>query len=145
MTSELLQLVYMSRARGRWDEAQIASVQAISQERNEGCGITGLLLFDGTRFIQALEGPNSSVRATMARIASDPRHDMIQYASDRMVAERQFGLWSMQWRRTPPGTCSLSFLKKVKQAMLAVDDPALQALFIGFTVMGCKERADGAG
>lgn len=103
--------------------------------------MTGLLLFDGKRFIQAIEGSVDAIGSTIDRIRADRRHSHLQIASDRQIEHRQFGSWSMQARKTPTGACSASFLRKVKELMQDVDDTALQALFIGFTILGGPSRS----
>jgi hypothetical protein len=44
-------------------------------EYNKLVGVTGLLVFDGVRYIQLIEGEDSAVDLLMARIARDRRHD----------------------------------------------------------------------
>lgn len=59
-------------------------------------GITGLLWHDDGLFLQVIEGPESSVATTYARIARDPRHHDLTVLSDRSVDTREFGYWSME-------------------------------------------------
>lgn len=70
-----------------------------SRHNNAIDGITGLLVSDGYRFVQVLEGPHASVEAAFVRIALDPRHRDIDVLSDADVLEREFGGWSMADRR----------------------------------------------
>lgn len=136
MTKCLRQIVYLSRAEASCDDEQVYELSRVSRERNEACDVTGILLYDGSRFIQAIEGGSDVINETLDRIVRDNRHSNIQIVTDKMVERRQFGSWSLQTRKTTAGACSASFLKKVKQLMDDVDDAALQALFIGFTVLG---------
>jgi hypothetical protein len=144
MTETLRQIVYISRAAPNCDDDEVRDIAHVSQVQNAARGVTGLLLYDGRRFIQAIEGPPDAVQDTIDRIYADKRHDDVQTATDRLVDRRQFGSWSMQSRRTPAGACAPSFLRKIMELMRNVDDAALQALFIGFTVMSrpsAKEQA----
>jgi hypothetical protein len=91
----LRQIVYQSRAVGRPD---IGAILVTSKTNNGMDGISGLLLFDGRDFVQALEGPENSVAAAFDRICSDPRHKDVRVASDRLVEVREFPYWSMDLR-----------------------------------------------
>jgi hypothetical protein len=132
----LYQFVYISRALQRFSEEELAQLCARSIERNRTVGVTGLLLYDGTRFIQALEGEHGAVLAIVDRITRDDRHTDIDVMADRPVDTQQFGLWSMEVKQAAAGCCSREFLDKVKQDVSAVDDTAMRAAFIGFAVLG---------
>lgn len=87
------QLFYTSRSAPGVDVDRILQQ---SRHNNAVDGITGLLWHDGTHFLQVIEGPEPSVAATYARIAGDPRHSELTIVSDRTVANREFGYWSME-------------------------------------------------
>jgi hypothetical protein len=131
----MYRIVYISRARLDWSDRALDALGATSSTLNGAHGVTGLLLYDGSRFIQALEGPEDAVRETMRRIAADERHDTIQYLGQGPAAERQFGDWAMQVKRAPDGCCSSEFLARVKRDVDAVEDPQLRAAFIGFAAL----------
>ena len=89
------QLLYISSSKPRGTRADVAGILEQSRHNNAIDGVTGLLWTDGIRFLQVLEGPAESVAATYARIAQDPRHQAIVVLSDKTIAEREFGDWSM--------------------------------------------------
>lgn len=123
----MLQLVYVSTARtGAGDPAAIL---AVSRENNRREGITGLLYSDGTRFLQALEGPYEKVQAAYERIRNDTRHRAIVLLSRRDVAEREFGDWAMAHRM--PGSDADAFVARVSE-LTADAAPDVQATFRGF-------------
>lgn len=94
MTETLFrQLFYTSRSATGVDVDRILQQ---SRHNNAVDGITGLLWHDGTHFLQVIEGPESSVAATYARIAGDSRHSDLSILSDRTIATREFGYWSME-------------------------------------------------
>ncbi len=64
-----------------------------------------MLLFNGKRFLQVLEGPADAVAATYNRISQDPRHRGQVVLSRKSVSQREFGEWSMAYRdgHTAPG------------------------------------------
>lgn len=91
----LHQLTYISSARPTLVLADAEQILETSRVNNQRAGVTGLLIFDGKRFLQALEGPLDAVEMTFARIALDPRHRALVKLSSRMVEVREFGNWSM--------------------------------------------------
>ncbi|TCP35938.1 BLUF domain-containing protein [Sphingomonas sp. BK235] len=141
MADALHQIVYLSQAVAPLDAADTAALAQAAAERNRLLGVTGLLLHDGARFIQALEGDPAAVRALMARIARDPRHYAIAYIADAPVTTRQFGDWAMDYHTLDDSDDD--FVAEVKRALAGVDDAALLAAFIGFAVLGRSERRRG--
>lgn len=53
-----------------------------ARARNRQLGVSGVLVFDGQRFCQFLQGPAAEVQALMATIARDPRHHGIVMLMD---------------------------------------------------------------
>jgi hypothetical protein len=139
MADPVYQLVYISRAARPLDDPNLTRLAASAARFNGSHAITGLLLHDGGRFIQALEGSQPQVEALMARIARDPRHDAIAFVERRAVASRQFGGWAMDARRVRDASGAKLFLHDLKQMLDAVDDPRLVAAFIGFAMLGRPE------
>lgn len=62
---------------------------------NRLADITGVLLYDGSRFLQVLEGPPVAVAAVFARIRVDCRHTAVEVLADGPITHRQFASWSM--------------------------------------------------
>lgn len=91
----LHQLTYISTARTSLILSDVEGILEVSRANNSRHQVTGLLIFDGKRFLQALEGPLDTVEATFARIALDSRHRGLVKLSSRHVDEREFGAWSM--------------------------------------------------
>ena len=84
-------IIYTSLAR---DADYLATLRQ-SRVNNGIDGISGLLAFDGRRFVQLIEGPPDSVSAAFKRIESDRRHTAIIVISDTMEPDRAFGGWTM--------------------------------------------------
>lgn len=102
--------VYTSRATTDLDAEDLAELLTECRAKNRQRGLTGMLLYRDGQFIQALEGPEYMVRATMDRILSDARHDEVEVLAEEEVKGRQFPGWSMGYRqideaesRTVPG------------------------------------------
>jgi len=67
-----------------------------SIERNKLAGVTGLLLFDGQRFLQYIEGPDDGLAVIYSRIIYSRLHtDVVELARGR-VAQRRLPYWSMR-------------------------------------------------
>lgn len=130
----MLQITYHSRAEAAFADGDFANLLAQCQRRNRRDSITGLLLFDGFRFLQAIEGPHELVEVCMTRIANDARHTAVHVHSRKHIADREFGSFAMA-SNLPDTSKPDRFLGEVKRLVQDVTSPSLQALFIGFVVM----------
>ncbi len=123
------QIIYISTATAQLTAEDPAHILDVSSRRNTLDAITGLLYFDGKRFLQALEGESDALDRVLARIETDPRHRAIVILSDRSVAAREFGNWAMA--RRSPGLGAEHFLKQVAD-LVGSASPSVQATFNGF-------------
>lgn len=87
--------MYVSAAAELMSAEALAEVLRVSRRNNSAVGITGMLLYREGTFIQALEGPEDAVEATLARIENDPRHRGLIRLVGGPLSERLFGEWSM--------------------------------------------------
>ena len=71
---------------------------ALAEQYNALHGITGVLTLHRGRFAQVLEGPETALRALMARIMVDSRHHTIKIVSDGPIFKRRYADWSMAYR-----------------------------------------------
>jgi hypothetical protein len=111
----LFRLLYASRmtaaAAARPNETWRA-ILSIAVPNNRRLGVTGLLVAHRGWFLQALEGPEATVRDLYDQISADARHrDSVVIAEGRQV-ERAFGAWTM---------CAQS-LSRTDEAVLATLD-----------------------
>lgn len=95
MESPLFLAAYVSDAPPPFGRDELLSVLSTSRQNNALVDVTGLLLHSGGNFLQALEGPEASVRATLARIERDPRHRHMQVLFHDHIPERLFAEWTM--------------------------------------------------
>ena len=91
-------LTYVSSAVRAFTADELQRLLAGSRQRNERDSISGMLLYKDGNFMQVLEGDESVVRATHARIASDARHSGLITLLQGTVSERAFAAWSMAFR-----------------------------------------------
>lgn len=91
----LYEILYVSTLSVDQPLSAIAAIAAQARHHNRNNGITGLLVFDGSRFCQQLEGPESAVRALMQRIRDDPRHLYVEVLHDAPLEQRRFQNFSL--------------------------------------------------
>lgn len=72
--AESLHIVYSSRLASGADHTAYADVCRVSRRRYVKDRVSGVLLFDGQRFCQWLQGELDATRALMRRISFDRRH-----------------------------------------------------------------------
>ena len=130
----MFQLVYISTARQSFCEPDLEHLLAIARRNNRRFGVTGLLLFGGRRFLQALEGPERNVTHIFDKIRADERHAAIVELARRPVDAREFGEWDMAYE--PASGASGSGLKaEVERLVGSIRDPNLRAQFTGFAAL----------
>lgn len=95
----LLSLVYVSSATVELPFSELLRILEKSRIENARLGITGMLLYKGGNIIQALEGAAGDVESLYQRIQSDKRHKDVTTLWREPVEKRQFGNWSMGFRK----------------------------------------------
>jgi len=92
----------------------VPSILEVSRARNRAMDVTGILVFDGERFAQWLEGPPGQVLALAARIEADMRHaDMtVLHTGVRAAA----GRLATHWRAGYAEAGDLEFLGSAARA-----------------------------
>lgn len=91
-------LVYVSHAAGKLDNAYLDSILVDALALNQVAKVTGVLLFDGERFLQYMEGPEAAVSAAFLRVQRSRRHSGIRVLMRGEVEQRYFSKWSMACR-----------------------------------------------
>lgn len=67
----------------------------IANQNNNTYGITGMLLFNGTYFLQCIEGEETEINQLFSNIQKDRRHHSITVIGNEMSDERYFPNWIM--------------------------------------------------
>jgi len=124
------QLTYISTKRA--DDDELDTILAASRTNNRRDQITGLLISDGVRFLQALEGRKSLVHAAFDRISRDPRHRGIVTLSQRDVQCREFGHWEMASRPIARIDGEPDLVDLVDRLVAEVPEPNVRELFRSF-------------
>jgi hypothetical protein len=88
-------LIYASAATQSISKEEILDILKTAKGKNEGRGITGMLLFSEKSFFQVLEGPKAAVEGLFENISRDSRHTHVIKVFEGNVAKRYFQDWSM--------------------------------------------------
>jgi hypothetical protein len=91
----LVRCTYASRAVEALPGNAIESILTTSRAHNPSNGITGILCYSGSMFIQVLEGGRSEVCSLYNAIVGDRRHTNVQILSFEEIRERKFCNWTM--------------------------------------------------
>lgn len=126
------QLVYISTVRGGAEAIDPDAILRASRRNNARAGVTGLLYYDGKRFLQALEGEAPEIEQIYRHIAADPRHYALVVLSDRTVAEREFGEWAMDYRQQ--GEDDTALVNRIGR-LTAKAAPVVRATFESFVAL----------
>ena len=92
----LTSLTYTSLARLDLDTSDLEAIHRSARESNAIEGITGLLVFNGTHFLQIIEGAADAIADLVERLQRDPRHSGFEIRDQHQVEARSFPDWSME-------------------------------------------------
>jgi hypothetical protein len=93
---KLTSVTYTSLARLDLQASDLEDIHRTARDRNALDGITGLLVFNGTHFLQIIEGSASAIEDLVERLRVDPRHTGFEIRDRRKVDARSFPDWSME-------------------------------------------------
>lgn len=92
---DLMTLSYRSQSLLDDPAPVLPSLIAQARAANLRLGVTGMLMFDGTHFMQTLEGPETETIELFLRILEDTRHTLITPFGIKRIEERRFPSWQM--------------------------------------------------
>jgi hypothetical protein len=93
---DLKSLTYTSLASLDLEPSDLEAIHRSARDSNALEGITGLLIFNGTHFLQIVEGAPQAIDELVERLRRDPRHTSIEIRDERPIADRTFPGWSME-------------------------------------------------
>lgn len=88
-------LVYVSASQENWTEDKLLDLIKRANSFNLQHSITGYLLYAQDKFMQYIEGEEAELDALYARIAKDPRHQILNCLEQSFSEGRRFPNWSM--------------------------------------------------
>ena len=92
----LYRLIYVSQASSDLEYPDLMNILQKSEKNNRPVGITGMLSFGDSMFLQILEGSRRVVSQTYNRILSDKRHFNAELIDFSEIEYRDFSVWSMK-------------------------------------------------
>ncbi len=101
----IFEFVYTSVLAPASDVRCVADIVRRARSYNLANGISGVLVFDGERFCQHLEGEQEAVLLLAARIKRDSRHQQFRVLHRGNIGtQRRFGEWSLAYALDVEGT-----------------------------------------
>lgn len=128
----LIQLIYISTAQHALPQFELPAILDTSKRNNRKVGVTGMLMYDGVRFLQVLEGEEDAVRSTYARIRGDARHRGVVVLHDRTIEAPEFGAWDMAYEDSMTSANARSLIEQVEALVAKVDNKNIRELFRSF-------------
>jgi len=89
-------LAYMSCASTKLSAVKLSEILRSSERFNRIAGVTGVMLFDGLRFFQYLEGPLDGLNGVMGRVRNATSHEALEILLSQDIGQRLIPYWSMQ-------------------------------------------------
>ena len=123
ISTTLYEVLYVSTLAPEAPLSVVADIANQARQANAERDITGLLIFDGMRFCQQIEGGQKQVLALLERIRQDTRHFNLQVLHHGELADRRF-------RRFSLGYCMVED-DDVLERMESMDGPAALDTFVG--------------
>ena len=96
---KLTSVTYTSLARIDPRSSDLEAIRAAARKHNAADGITGLLVFNGTHFLQTIEGSERAIDNLIERLRNDPRHTGFEIRDQRKIDARSFPDWPMEMLR----------------------------------------------
>ena len=93
--SKFYEVLYVSTLAPTFPVNVVANIAARARTLNAAQNITGLLIFDGMRFCQQIEGSKQEVLEAVERINEDTRHTNMTIFHHGPLAERRFKSFSL--------------------------------------------------
>jgi len=93
--ADLHEVIYVSTLAPDVPPSVVAEIVGKARRHNPRMGITGLLIFDGMRFCEQIEGSQKDVLAQLERIRQDTRHINLRVVHQGPLAGRRFRRFSM--------------------------------------------------
>ncbi len=89
-------IAYVSQAKPDLSAERLQTLVEDASRFNKMAGVTGVLLHDGERFLQYIEGPPDGIDSVYERILQAGSHvDIVELARGRL-GQRQFPYWAMR-------------------------------------------------
>ncbi len=95
----MIQVSYISSANKSMSTDELLRLLQECRENNAELGVTGMLLYCNSTFVQVLEGEEKPINDLLAKIRRDPRHSSVHLLSRKQIDRREYADWSMGFKR----------------------------------------------
>ena len=123
----LLEIVYSSRTPESLSPQHVKDLLEHARKKNTEWGVTGLLCYDNTQFLQIIEGETDVIMDLFHAIQNDPRHTDLRILHEGDIQQRAFSDWKMAYEPTPSGLLPTLTHAIHKQSMTGETDGDLSA------------------
>ena len=93
----LVNMTYVSRANPEVSAKELGDILQQAQDNNTLNGITGMLVFNNSYFLQTIEGPRAQINRLLYSLIADQRHHDLQLLETRELTHREWSKWSMHF------------------------------------------------
>ena len=118
-SSSLYEVLYVSTIAPEAPLSVVADIVRKARPGNQERDITGLLIFDGQRFCQQLEGSQKLVLSLVERIRADPRHTDVHVVHHGALATRRFRQFDLGYTSSDDGDLLARLAQLDGQAAMA--------------------------
>lgn len=94
---KLKSLMYTSWASPGLRSGEVDSILEAARTNNPLQGLSGVLIFNGSHFLQILEGVEPAVDELVGRLKVDKRHSNMSIRDERWITQRIFPDWAMAY------------------------------------------------
>ena len=106
---KLTRLLYVSTITEKFKKLAIQDILEHAQQRNAAEGVSGILYFNNTHFMQCLEGQREVVNRIYNTIVRDDRHSNVVLLDYKPIHSRDFAEWSMAYVPNTTKTKAITF------------------------------------
>lgn len=95
----MIQITYISTPSRPISTDDLMDILNGARTNNVNIGVSGMLLFTGSNFIQTLEGDEKVVEDLISTIKKDPRHKDLRVIEKKKITSREYAEWTMGFKR----------------------------------------------
>jgi uncharacterized membrane protein (DUF373 family) len=95
----MIQTTYISTPTRPMTTDDLMDILNTARLNNVNLGVTGMLLYTGTEFIQILEGEEKVIEELLESIKKDPRHINFRIIEKKKITKREYVEWTMGFKR----------------------------------------------
>ena len=94
----MYELLYSSVSPSGFSESELEGILQKARSKNEGLGITGMLVYHDREIMQILEGDEKVIRDLYTTISQDIRHRSVEILYQGTIEQRSFTQWTMAFK-----------------------------------------------